>query len=47
MMMGFLASVVGLPELFFNVAVTVRCPHCGNPDAFLTEVPETGAAGLA
>jgi hypothetical protein len=44
MMMGFLASVVGLPELFFNVAVSVRCPRCGCPDGFLSEVPGGGVA---
>jgi hypothetical protein len=47
MMMGFLAEICGLPELFFNLRLSVRCPHCGNPDAFLTELPETGGAGLA
>jgi hypothetical protein len=44
MMLGFLASVLGLPELFFNVAVTVRCPQCGCGDAFLAEVPGGGVA---
>jgi hypothetical protein len=46
MMLGFLAELAGLPALFYNVTLSVRCPACGNPDAFLSELPE-GGAGLA
>jgi hypothetical protein len=44
MMMGFLTEICGLPELFFNLQLSVRCPRCGCGDAFLSEVPGGGVA---
>jgi hypothetical protein len=44
MMMGFLLQVGPLPALFYNVTLSLRCPRCGCPDAFLSEAPGGGVA---
>jgi hypothetical protein len=44
MMLGFLLELDGLPPLFYNLSLTVRCPQCGSPDGFLSELPGGGVA---